>query len=140
MKIRVTSEQGFNEALAVIKQCGLNLLKSSKEICLEVSKIVLTRSNAQNRYYFEFNSWVRNTLNKAGCTYGEYELPYTTEIVHDINKKIFGHDTTKNMTIQEFCDYITQVSAFWIEKTKGNLEIPEMPKEYLTRRGYINYL
>jgi hypothetical protein len=89
MKIKVTSEQGFLEAIDVIKQVGKNLLATSKEISLEVTKIVETRSIAQNKYYFEFNSWVRNTLNKAGCTYGEYELPYTTELVHDINKKIF---------------------------------------------------
>lgn len=140
MKIKVTSEQGFSEALEVIKQCGLNLLKSAKEISLEVTKSVLTRSNAQNRYYFEFNSWVRDTMNKAGCTYGEYELPYTTEIVHNINKKIFGHETTRKMSVEEFCDYITQVSAFWIERTNGALEIPELPMEYLVKRGYAEYL
>ncbi|MEE0060460.1 MAG: hypothetical protein UE295_06510 [Acutalibacteraceae bacterium] len=136
MKIKVTSEQGFLEALNVIKQCGLNLLQIAKEVSLEVTKTVETRSNAQNRYYFEFNSWVRDTLNKAGMTYGEHELPYTTELVHEINKKIFGHETTRKMSVEEFCDYITQVSAFWIEKTNGNLEIPELPMEYLNRRGF----
>ncbi len=140
MKIKVTSEQGFLEALNVIRGCGYLLLKTSKEICLEVTKTVETRSNAQNRYYFEFNSLVRDTLNKAGCTYGEYELPYTTEIIHDINKKIFGHETTRKMSVEEFCDYITQVSAFWIEKTDGNLEIPELPMSYLVKRGYASYL
>lgn len=140
MKIKVTSEQGFYEALEVMKQCGLNLLKSAKEISLEVTKSVLTRSNAQNRYYFEFNSWVRDTLKKAGCTYGEYELPYTTEIVHEINKKVFGHETTKKMSVQEFCDYIEEVTAFWMERTNGELEIPELPREYLVKRGYAEYL
>ena len=140
MKIKVTSEQGFLEALDVIKQCGLSLLKSAKEVSLEVTKIVETRSNAQNRYYFEFNSWVRDTMNKAGCTYGEYNLPYTIELVHGINKKIFGYETTRNMSIEEFCDYITQVSAFWIERTNGALEIPELPKEYLVKRGFAEYL
>ena len=140
MKIKVTSEQGFFEALDVIKQCGLNLLETAKEISLEVTKVVETRSSAQNRYYFEFNSWVRDTLNKAGCTYGEYELPYTTDLVHDINKKIFGYETTRKMSVQEFCDYITRVSAFWIEKTNGNLEIPELPMAYLVKRGYASYL
>lgn len=140
MKIKVTSEQGFLEAIDVIKQVGKNLLATSKEISLEVTKIVETRSIAQNKYYFEFNSWVRNTMNKAGCTYGEYELPYTTEIVHDINKKIFGYETTRKMSVEEFCDYITQVSAFWIEKTNGALEIPELPRAYLVRRGYAEYL
>mgnify|MGYP002523135566 FL=1 len=140
MKIKVTSEQGFLEALDVIKQCGLSLLKSAKEVSLEVTKIVENRSNAQNRYYFEFNSWVRDTMNKAGCTYGEYNLPYTTELIHDINKKIFGYETTRKMSIEEFCDYITQVSAFWIERTNGALEIPELPKEYLVKRGFAEYL
>lgn len=136
MKIKVTSEQGLFEALDVIKQSACLLLKTSKEICLEVTKVIETRSNAQNRYYFEFNSWVRDTLNKAGCTYGKHDLPYTTELVHDINKKVFGYETTRKMSIQEFCDYITQVSAFWIEETNGNLEIPELPYEYLEKRGY----
>ena len=140
MKIKVTSEQGFLEAIDVIKQVGKNLLATSKQISLEVTKVVETRSNAQNRYYFEFNSWVRDTMNKAGCTYGEYNLPYTTELVHDINKKIFGYETTRKMSIEEFCDYITQVSAFWIERTNGALEIPELPKEYLVRRGFAEYL
>jgi hypothetical protein len=40
------------------------------------------------------------------------------------------------MSVEEFCDYITQVSAFWMEKTEGNLEIPELPFEYLQKRGY----
>lgn len=136
MKIKVSSEQGLVDALNVIKGCALTHLKTVKEVCLELTKVVETRSLAQNRYYFEFNSWVRDTLNKAGCTYGEYNLPYTTELVHDINKKIFGYETTRKMSIQEFCDYITQVSAFWIEKTEGNLEIPELPFEYLQKRGY----
>lgn len=136
MKIKVSSEQGLIEALNVIKNCALVHLKSVKEVCLELTKVIETRSLAQNRYYFEFNSWVRDTLNKAGCTYGEYNLPYTTDLVHDINKKIFGYETTRKMSIQEFCDYITQVSAFWIEKTEGNLEIPELPMEYLVKRGY----
>lgn len=140
MRIKVTSEQGFLEALNVIKQCGLSLLKSAKEVSLEVTKTVETRSSAQNRYYFEFNSWVRDTLNKAGCTYGEYDLPYTTDLVHEINKKIFGYETTRKMSVQEFCDYITQVSAFWVERTNGNLEIPELPMDYLVQRGYASYL
>lgn len=136
MKIKVSSEQGLFDALNVIKECAINHLKNVKEVCLELTKVVETRSAAQNRYYFEFNSWVRDTLNKAGCTYGEYNLPYTTDLVHDINKKIFGYETTRKMDIKQFCDYITQVSAFWIEKTEGNLEIPELPMEYLVKRGY----
>lgn len=140
MKIKVTSEQGFYEALDVVKQIGLNFLKNAKEISLEVTKAIETRSIAQNKYYFEFNSWVRDTLNKAGCTYGEYELPYTTDLVHEINKKIFGHETTRKMSVEEFCDYITQVSAFWIERTNGALEIPELPREYLVKRGFAEYL
>lgn len=140
MRIKVTSEQGFLEALTVIKQCGLSLLKSAKEVSLEVTKTVETRSSAQNRYYFEFNSWVRDTLNNAGLTYGEHNLPYTTNLVHEINKKVFGFETTRKMSVEKFCDYISQVSAFWTERTNGNLEIPELPMEYLVKRGYAKYL
>lgn len=140
MRIKVSSEQGLYEALNVIKECALNMLHVSKEVCLELTKAVETRSNAQNRYYFEFNSWVRDCLNDAGCGYGEFSIPYTVDLVHGINKKIFGHETTRKMSVQEFCDYINQVTVFWLERTNGKLEIPELPMEYLVRRGYASYL
>lgn len=139
MKIKVSSKQGLDEAIDVIRKIACNYIDSQKEVSLELTKSVETRSSAQNRYYFEFNSWVRDTLNKAGCTYGKHKLPYTTDLVHSINKQIFGHDTTRKMSVQEFCDYITQVSAFWIEETNGNLEIPELPRDYLIKRGYGEY-
>lgn len=139
MKIKVSSEQGLTDALNVIRETACLFLKTSKEISLELSKIVETRSSAQNRYYFLFNSWVRDTLNNAGCTYGIDKLPYTTDLVHEINKKIFDYETTRKMSVQEFCDYISQISAFWIERTGGRLEIPELPAEYLIKRGYGEY-
>lgn len=133
MKINNLDELEFG--LAIIKKQAQELLKYGACL-LDVRKFIKPRSNEQNSYYFLFNKWVADCLNKAGCTYGEYELPYTVDLVHDINKKVFGYSTTTKMSVGEFCDYITQVSAFWIEKTKGELEIPELPDAYLERKGY----
>lgn len=140
MKIKVTSEKDFYDALEIIKRAGLKMIEKADEVSLEVTKFVETRSVAQNNYYFKLNSWIRDTLKKGGCTYGEFELPYTTNIVHDINKQIFGYETTKNMTVQEFYDYITEVTVFWTERTEGALEIPETPREYLIKHGFGEYL
>lgn len=103
---------------------------------IEISEVKDSRSSAQNRYYFLFNTWVSDCLNDAGCTYGEYNIPYTKDLIHDINKQLFGFETTRKMSVSEFCEYITKVSQFWIERTNGTLEIPELPMSYLERLGY----
>jgi hypothetical protein len=116
------------------------LLCNGKEIEVEVKEYKRKRSNQQNAYYWLCNGWVRDCLNGAGLTYGEFKLPYTADLIHEINKKIFGKETTTKMNIGEFCDYMTQVIAFWIEKTCGALEIPELPDSYLERYGYTEMI
>jgi hypothetical protein len=112
------------------------LLVNGKEVEVEVKEYKRKRSNEQNRYYWQFNEWVRACLADAGCTYGEFNLAYTKEIIHAINKRKFGVETTTKMNRTEFCEYMTQVSIFWIEQTNGQLEIPELPDTYLDKRGY----
>lgn len=115
---------------------SLNPIPQGKKLKIEISEFKENRSNAQNRYYFMFNTWVSDFLNDAGCTYGEYNIPYNKNIVHDINKKLFGYDTTTKMNVQEFCDYIEKIAGFWIEKTNGAFEVPELPESYLEKQGY----
>jgi hypothetical protein len=112
------------------------LLNSKYGIEIDVKERKIKRTTAQNSYYWLLNGWVSDCLNGAGCTYGEFKIPYNGDLIHDINKKVFGKETTTKMNIGEFCDYMTQVICFWIEKTKGTLEIPELPDRYLERRGF----
>ena len=134
--MRISNKKELNPVFrALYDQAGL-LLDYGKEVVLELSEFKPKRNNEQNAYYWLFNSWVANFLNEAGLTYGEYEIPYTSEIIHDIQKKLFGVKTTTKMTAGEFCDYITKVMLFWQERTHGEFQVPELPLSYLSKKGY----
>lgn len=134
MKIR--SKQELNPVFRALYEQAMLLLDYGKECVLELSEFKPKRTNAQNEYYWQFNKWVADFLNSSGLSYGEFELPYNKDIIHDIQKKIFGIETTKKMTIGEFCDYITKVTVFWQERTKGKFQVPELPLIYLQKKGY----
>ena len=106
------------------------LLSSGKTVDVSVSEHKTKRSSAQNRFYFK--------VNNAGLTYGDFNLPYTTELCHEINKKIFGISTTTRMSKEDFCDYMTKILSYWIEKTNGQFEFEETPYSYLERTGLAN--
>lgn len=112
------------------------LLDNGKEVVAEVSEFKPKRTNAQNSYYFLLNNEVANFLNDSGLTYGEFNLPYNKDIIHEIQKKVFGIETTTKMTVKEFCDYETQVIHFWQERTHGEWQPSETPEIYLIRKGY----
>lgn len=134
--MRISNKKELNPVFrALYDQAGL-LLDYGKEVVLELSEFKPKRNNEQNAYYWLFNGWVANFLNEAGLTYGEYEIPYTSEIIHDIQKKLFGVKTTTKMTVGEFCDYITKVTSFWQERTHGEFQVPELPLSYLNKKGY----
>ena len=115
------------------------LQNSPYGIDIEVTKHKRNRSNAANNYYWLFNSQLSDFLNDAGLTYGEYSIPYTSEIVHDINKKLFGVKTTTKMSVGEFCEYMNKLLFFWQEKTAGEFQMSELPANYLERKGYQIY-
>ena len=134
--MRISNKKELNPVFrALYDQAGL-LLDYGKEVVLELSEFKPKRNNEQNAYYWLFNGWVADFLNEAGLTYGEYEIPYTSEIIHDIQKKLFGVKTTTKMTVGEFCDYITKVMLFWQERTHGEFQVPELPLSYLSKKGY----
>lgn len=112
------------------------LLDAGKEVSAEVSEFKYKRTNEQNAYYFLMNTEVAQFLNESGLTYGEFNLPYTKDIIHAIQKKVFGVETTTKMSIHEFCDYETQVIQFWQERTNGQWQPTELPESYLTKKGY----
>lgn len=114
-----------------------SLLASCKSgIDVEVKEHKHKRSNAQNDYYWQFNTELAEFLKGAGVKYGKHNLPYNKNLVHDINKTVFGIETTTKMSRKEFCDYMTELFVFWNDETGGHFEMSELPDSYLETRGY----
>ena len=113
------------------------LLDAGKAVDVTVAEHKIKRTNAQNNYYWLFNGELAKFLNESGLSYGEYKLPYTTELVHDINKKLFGVSTTTKMKKDEFCEYMTKLMSFWTEKTAGQFIMSESPYGYLEKTGVV---
>lgn len=112
------------------------MLNSGKKINVEITEKKQKRSNEQNAYYWLFNGELADFLNNAGCSYGKWAIPYTGELIHEINKKLFGVKTTTKMSVGEFCEYMNKLILFWQERTNGNFCISELPANYLERKGY----
>lgn len=112
------------------------LLNSGKKIVVEVVEKKNRRSNEQNAYYWLFNGQLADFLNDSGLSYGEYQIPYTQDIIHDINKKLFGVKTTTKMNVGDFCNYMNKLLFFWQDKTNGEFMMSELPANYLERKGY----
>jgi len=114
------------------------LLNNSKDgIDVEVKEHKIKRSNQANAYYWLFNGELAKFLDEAGLTYGEYNLPYTGELVHEINKNLFGVSTTTKMKKDEFCEYMTKLMSFWTERTAGQFIMSESPYGYLEKTGVV---
>lgn len=120
---------------ALFNQAEL-LLANGKKITVEIAEKKQKRSNEQNAYYWLFNGQLADFLNNAGCSYGEWAIPYTGELIHEINKKLFGVKTTTKMKVGEFCEYMNKLMLFWQEKTNGEFIMSELPANYLERKGY----
>lgn len=112
------------------------MIENGKEVVAEVQEFKPKRTNEQNAYYFLLNNEVAKFLNDCGLTYGEFNLPYNKDIIHEIQKKLFGVETTTKLNIQEFCDFETQVIHFWQERTHGEWRPSELPESYLIKKGY----
>ena len=103
---------------------------------VEVKEFKPKRSNPQNDYYWVQNESVSKFLNESGLSMA-FGLPFTSEAIHEINKKFLGVQTTTKMSIPEFCEYMTKMFSFWTEKTRGNWQPEESPYGYLERVGYV---
>lgn len=113
------------------------LTAAKNGVDVELSEHKHRRSTAQNAFYWSNMTDVAVVLNEAGCGYGEYRIPYTAEVVHEINKTIFGQKTTTKMAVAEFSAYMTAVFDFWIERTRGFFVPKESAESYLDRSGYL---
>lgn len=124
--------------LALYNQAEI-MLNNGKKITVEVSEKKNKRSSEQNNYYWLFNSELAKFLDEAGLTYGEFKIPYTSEIVHDINKKLFDVKTTTKLSVGDFCEYMNKLLLFWQQRTAGEFQMSELPANYLERKGYTIY-
>lgn len=111
------------------------MLGNGKKVTVEVTEFKAKRSNAANNYYWLFNAELSEFLNLSGLSYGEHQLPYTAELIHEINKKLFGVKSTKKMSVGEFCEYMNKLLFFWQDKTAGEFQMSELPANYLYERG-----
>lgn len=132
----IRDKKQFDICIPQIKNEILSLLLYGKSVDVEIKEHKHKRSNEQNNYYWLFNTMLANFLNDSGCLYGEYKIPYTSQLIHDINKHLFGVETTTKMSVKEFCEYMTKLEIFWREKTNNCFEMPEPPLKYLERKGY----
>ena len=113
-----------------------NLYNRAKEL-LQYGPIIVNintykpnRSKDQNDYYYRMCGEIAEFLTTAGLK------GFTKDRVHNINKEKFNVESTKDLSKEEFCEYITVVTAFWQEET-NNYWIPsDNPRIYLKRRGY----
>lgn len=127
----------LNEVFRFEYERAKSLLSScSSGIDVEVKEHKHKRTNAQNDYYWVFNTELADFLKKAGVRYGKHNLPYNKNLVHDINKAVFGIETTTKMSTKEFCEYMMELFVFWNDETNGMFEMSELPDTYLERRGY----
>lgn len=124
---------------AEFERAKVLLQNSSHGIDIEVTKHKRNRTTAANNYYWLFNSELAKFLDEAGLTYGEFKIPYTSEIVHDINKKLFDVKTTTKLSVGDFCEYMNKLLLFWQQRTAGEFQMSELPANYLERKGHPIY-
>lgn len=134
--MKISTQAELKPAFRALFEQANNMLACGKNVVVEVSEFRNKRSNDQNSYYWKYNSELADFFNDSGLSYGEYSIPYTSEIIHDIQKKLFGIKTTTKMTTGEFCDYIHKLQSFWSDKTNGEFMMSELPESYLISKGY----
>lgn len=119
------------------------LLNSGKKIVVEVVEKKNRRSNEQNAYYWLFCEQLaeffqeKEIMDVHEACGVKVEVPYTKDSIHkNLNKPLFGVETTTKMTVGEFCNYMNKLIIFWQDKTKGEFMMSELPANYLERKGY----
>jgi hypothetical protein len=114
----------------------INAMTPAHGYDISVSEHKPKRTNAQNDFYWVNNDDVAKFLNDSGATMC-FGLPYTSETIHEINKKYLGVPSTRKQDIHAFSEYMTKVFAFWIEKTNGMWQPKESPYGYLEKVGLV---
>ena len=133
----IATIEGLKSSFEALYKQAKIILQSGSAVDCNVTKHKHTRTLEQNAYYWLFNRELADFLDKAGLTYGEFKIPYTKDIIHDINKTLYSVKSTTSMSIGEFCEYMNKLLIFWQERTGGEFQMSELPANYLERKGYL---
>lgn len=116
--------------------------KNPEGVNVKITPYKSARTSDQNSYYWLICADVARHLNDAGVSfkkvqYGEKEfsLGWDNEIIHLLNKVVFGVKTTTSLTKKDFCDYMEKVFSLWIDKTEGHWAPPIDIKSYFPEQG-----
>lgn len=86
----ISQESQLKPAFRALFNQAEIMINNGKKIIVEVVEKKQKRSNEQNAYYWIFNGQLADFLDNAGLTYGEHHIPYTGELIHEINKRYSG--------------------------------------------------
>lgn len=119
------------------------MLNAGKKIIVDISEKKNKRTLEQNNYYWVFCEELAKFLQEKEIFHiytvcgVEIKKPFNKDSVHeDLNKPLFGISTTTKMSIGEFCEYMNKLLIYWQDRTKGEFSMPELPANYLERKGY----
>ena len=134
--MRIDNMQSLDASFRSLYRTAKLMLENGKMVLAEVTEFKPRRTKAQNDYYWEYCTQVAKflTINTGGYT--KYKLDYDKDLIHKIHKKKLSIDTTRKMSIQEFCNFMYEIDAFWITETEGAFQMSETPENYLHRKGY----
>jgi hypothetical protein len=136
----IRNKEALKRELPNITRSCQGLLDNSKNgIDINYKKHTTKRSNLQNAFYFINCKSIADFLNDAGCVFKVQgmDLFYTSDIIHEINKKRFEINTTTKLTVGEFCEYMEKMFAFWQERTRYEWIPLESTMSYIERTGLI---
>lgn len=133
----IEKEEHLKSSMNALFRQALLIIRNGGAVDAEVKKHENNRTREQNAYYWLVNKQIADFLDKSGLSYGEYQIPYNKDIIHEINKKLFAVKTTTRLSIGNFCEYMHRVLQFWQERTHGNFQISELPENYFERKGYV---
>lgn len=134
----IRNKEALKRELPNITRSCQGLLDNSKNgIDINYKKHTTKRSDPQNDFYWLNVSDIARFLDEAGCSYtvNDVKLDYDKDIIHAINKKKFGIDSTKKLSVGEFCEYMEKMFAFWQEKTRYEWIPLESTMSYIERTG-----
>jgi sulfatase maturation enzyme AslB (radical SAM superfamily) len=116
----------------------LKALEQYNEVEIKIEPYVVERSLEQNNYYWLCNNSIASFLNNAGIPAKKvnyagqsFNINFSSQLIHEINKEVFGINTTTKLSRKEFGEYMEKVFALWIEKTKGEWYPPDLIRSYV---------
>lgn len=141
--MRIDNMQSLDASFRSLYRTAKLMLENGKMVLAEVTEFKPRRTKAQNDYYWVFCEELAKFLQEKGIMHKytflgkELEKHFTKDSVHtELNKPMFGLETTTKLSIGEFCDYMNKLIAEYTQMTKGAFQMSETPENYLHRKGY----